>query len=340
MNLGERLRSARRRKGLSLRNLAVKVKVSAQAISKYERNLDTPSSPVLIRLSRALGVSIERLLRPHKVSLSDVSYRRHKSRLSKTELEKIREHVLDWLERYLSIEEIVGGQPKFELQKISVAIETIEDAEYAAEKLRRLWHLGEDPIPHLISTCQVHGIRVGLVEAPVAFDAMAFIANDSIPVIVVNRNLPGDRQRLSIAHELGHLVIQLPSDWPEKEVEKAAFRFAGAFLMPKEQVFRELGRQRSRLDYWEELYLLKHRYGLSMQAIVRRAYDLGVIKKHVYESICKFFRRQGWHQKEPGLAYPPEQTERFEQLVFRALNEGLISRRRAEELLGKPLLDN
>jgi len=340
MNLGERLRGARRRKGLSLRKLAVKVKVSAQAISKYERNLDTPSSPVLIRLSRALGVSIERLLRPQKVVLTNVSYRCHKTRLTKSERETIQEEVSDWLERYLAIEEILGQRSKFDLKKIVIPIKGLEDAESAAEKLRRLWHLGEDPIPHLIYTCEEHGIRVGLVAGPKAFDAMAFFANDSIPVIVVNRGLPGDRQRLSIAHELGHLVLQVPGDWPEKDVERAAFRFAGAFLMPRGQVFWELGRHRSHLEYWKELYLLKHRYGISMQAIVRRAYDLGVIEEYVYRSICRSFRQQGWHEKEPGAPYPPEKTDRLEQLVFRALNEGLISRRRAEELLGRALSDS
>jgi len=340
MSLGERLRSARRRAGLSLRALADQVNVSAQAISKYERNLDTPSSSVLIRLSRVLGVSIERLLRPQKVRLSGVSYRRHKTRLNKTEQEKIREAVLYWLERYLAIEEIVENPPKFDLKKISPAIQKIEDVETAAEKLRERWHLGEDPIPHLISTCEDHGIRVGLVEGPEAFDAMAFFANDSIPVIAVNPRLPGDRQRFSIAHELGHLFLQLPSDWQEKQIEEAAFRFAGAFLIPKQQVLRQLGPQRSRLEYWQELHPLKHRYGISMQAIVRRAYDLGVIKKHVYESICKSFRQRGWHKMEPGVPYPPEKTERLEQLTFHALNEGLISQRRAEELLEKPVRDN
>ncbi|NPV30275.1 MAG: helix-turn-helix transcriptional regulator, partial [Firmicutes bacterium] len=57
--VGERLRLARRAAGLSLRELANRVGVSPQAISKYERGLDIPSSGVLLRLAEALGVKVE-----------------------------------------------------------------------------------------------------------------------------------------------------------------------------------------------------------------------------------------------------------------------------------------
>ncbi|MDW8291222.1 MAG: helix-turn-helix transcriptional regulator, partial [Armatimonadota bacterium] len=53
MNLGERLKSARKRAGLSMRALAERAGVSAQAISKYERGQDVPSSVVIIRLAKA-----------------------------------------------------------------------------------------------------------------------------------------------------------------------------------------------------------------------------------------------------------------------------------------------
>ncbi len=46
--LGERLKMARAMSGLSLRDVAAKAGVSHMAISKYERGLDMPSSPVLL----------------------------------------------------------------------------------------------------------------------------------------------------------------------------------------------------------------------------------------------------------------------------------------------------
>ena len=62
--LGERLRIARKKAGLSLRELAAIMDppVSAQAISKYEANEMMPSSRVLVGLGKALGVSLDFLM--------------------------------------------------------------------------------------------------------------------------------------------------------------------------------------------------------------------------------------------------------------------------------------
>ena len=70
--------------------------------------------------------------------------------------------------------------------------------------------------------------------------------NDEHPLIIVNKTFPGDRQRLSLAHELGHLVLKLDEGIDE---EAAAFRFAGAFLIPKQTAIQELGPKRRMLDF-------------------------------------------------------------------------------------------
>lgn len=336
MGLGERLKSARKRAGLNLRELATQVGVSAQAISKYERGLDMPGSAVLIRLARALDVSPEWLLRPTQVTLSPPAYRSHRSRLQIKSASRIEEQVREWLERYLTIEEIIGEAQSFTLPAIRRNIEQIEDTETAAEDLRHAWHLGEDAIPDLIATLEAHGIKVGVMPGPDHFDALTLFADHSVPVIVVKEGIPGDRQRLSLAHELGHLILNMPADWEEKAVEAAAFRFAGAFLVPRAAAQRELGTSRSHLDLYE-LHLLKHRYGISMQAWVHRASDLGIISPATAQELYRRFRSQGWHLREPGDPYPAENTTRLERLVLRALAEGLITESRAEELLGRPL---
>ncbi len=337
MSLGERLKSARKRAGLNLRQLAGQVGVSAQAISKYERDLDAPGSAVLIRLSEALGVSLEWLLRPVQVVVSAPAYRSHRSRLRSRKMAQVEEQVREWLERYLTIEEITGEMQAFTLpDRLGGAIECIEDAEKVAEDLRRAWDLGEGALPDLIATLEGRGVKVGVIPGPDHFDALTLFANESVPVIVVKADIPGDRQRLSLAHELGHLVLRAPQAWEEKAIEAAAFRFAGAFLAPRAAVQRELGVSRMSLDLYE-LHLLKHRYGISMQAWVHRAHDLGIISVATAQKFYRRFRAQGWHVQEPGDPYPPETTTRLERLVLRALAEGLITEGRVGELLGRPL---
>jgi Zn-dependent peptidase ImmA (M78 family) len=118
--------------------------------------------------------------------------------------------------------------------------------------------------------------------------------------------------------------------------EDASHRFVGAFLVPAASARFELGFKRSTLDM-NELYLLKHKYGLSMQAWIFRARDLEIISPSMARQLFQQFRARGWHRKEPGQVYLPEKPFRLERLIYRALAEDLISRSKAQELLGEPL---
>jgi len=81
--IGERIRQARKAAGLSLRALAGRAGVTAMAISKYETGKSTPSSRVLLDLSKALGVRTEYFFRPLKIELQEIKHRKH-SRASET----------------------------------------------------------------------------------------------------------------------------------------------------------------------------------------------------------------------------------------------------------------
>ncbi len=247
MQLGERLKSCRRHAGLSLRALADQVGVSAQAISKYERNLDVPGSAVLLRLSKALGVSVEYLLRPVTVTLTKPAYRRHRSRMSRKAELSIQAQAQDWLERYLTVEALLGESQPFVPPDIPLQIAEIEDIEECAIALRHAWKLGLDSIPNLTETLEAQGIKVGFVPGGNHFDALCFVANEHVPVIVIREDAPGDRQRFSMAHELAHLLLKMPETWSESQVEQAANRFAGAFLVPRPTAFQELGQNRTSL---------------------------------------------------------------------------------------------
>ena len=332
MGMGERLNMARQMAGLSQRALAGEAGTSAMAISKYERDLDVPSSGVLIRLARALDVKVEYFLRPVSVSLSAPAYRRRTS-LRVKDQNVILGQTREWLERYIDVESLFGEAPEFVLPNVNRYVATLDDVERVALDLRQAWDVGLDPIDNLVEILETNGIKAGMVEGVDEFDALTVWANDHAPVIVVKRSLPGDRQRFNLAHELGHLVLD-PAEGVDEE--KAAYRFAGAFLVPAPMVRLELGQRRQTLDLYE-LHLLKHKYGLSMQAWVYRAKDLEVISEAVAVRLFRKFRREGWHRVEPGDAIPPETPGRMKRLVLRALAEDVISQSRAAELLGRPL---
>lgn len=337
MNIGERLKGARLRAGLNLRDLAEQVGVSAQAISKYERGLDTPGSGILIRLSQALKVRVEYLMRPVNITLSQPSFRR-KAGLSQKDQRTIQSQVQDWLERYISIEAIVANQVEFKMPEIKRSVSSLDDVEQVVLALRQAWDLGHDPIDNLVEMLEQRGIKVGIVPGADDFDALTLCANETMPVIVVKEDVPGDRQRFSIAHELGHNILVIPQEWSDDLAEKAAYRFAGAFLAPAPAVRQELGETRQKLDLYE-LHLLKHKYGLSMRAWIHRALELNIINESENRRLKELFKGNDWMEVEPGDPYLPEKVNRMERLVMRAMVEDVISESRAAELLGMPMTE-
>lgn len=333
MTIGERIKIGRRAAGLSQRALAEAVGVSAMAISKYERQLDTPSSGVLLRLAQALNVKTEYFLRPVTVTVAAPSYRRRTSLPRKQEY-AIMGQIQEWLERYLDVESFFNGPPDFDLPAdLGRRVASLSEVERVVLDLRRAWHLGWDPIENLVEVLEDRGIKVGQVDGHEDFDALTFWVDDNIPVIAVERDLPGDRQRFNLAHELGHLILEPVED---VDIEKAVYRFAGAFLVPEPVARFELGDHRQTLDF-HELHLLKHKYGLSMQAWVYRAKDLSILSESAATRLFRQFRQEGWHRQEPGDPIPPEEPGRLKRLVIRALAEDMISQSRAAELLGMPL---
>ena len=332
--IGERLKVARHRAGLSTRALAGKAGVSAMAVSKYERGLDVPGSDVLIRLARALDVKVEFLLRRVNLQLAASSFRCRQALPAKQRRALLAE-VQDFAERYVQAVELFDRVSEPVLP--SVPVKTVEEAEAAAGRMRRTWTLGEGPIDNLTAVLEANGLMVGPVTGDLRFDA-ALVRTEgkpSLPVVVVRQDLPGDRQRFSIAHELGHLVMR-PA--PGVNEEKAAHRFAAALLVPAAVARTELGKRRAELAPLE-LHLLKHKYGLSMMGWVMRAQDLGIITTATAERLHRVFRSRGWHRQEPGDQIEPERPERLKLLVLRALAEDLISESRAAELLGSSLAE-
>ncbi len=340
MNIGERIELARKKAGLTQQELADKVGgITKQSISKYEIGKSVPSSGVLLRLANTLGVTLDFLVRPTLVKLDDVQFRKT-TKVSAADLARIEADVTDVLERELTVERIVLGQDVRQYDGPSdVPVDSLDDAEAAAAALREQWGLGLEPIANLTNLLEDHGVRVVVVAPAKGFDGLKQWVHDR-PVIALAATPMGDRQRFTMAHELGHLILKCSARDSEVEnrrfEQNAANRFAGALLVPCETVLANLGEQRTGLSL-EELYALKHLYGASMQCWTRRARDCAVISEKTYVDICKHARKHGWRDEEPGDQVEPEMPTVSARLLERAQAEDYISEARAAELAGKSL---
>lgn len=337
--IGKRLKLARHAVGLSLRDLEQQIDklVTAQAINKYELGKAMPSSDVLIALADALDVSVDYLFGDPNLVMEAVEFRGNRLK-SKRDLARIEAKVLHLLDRYLTVEEILN-MPSIAWDRPQQApwpvLRDPAEAEFAAQGLRAHWGLGGDPIANLVELAEERGVKVVSTGVEQVVGLTARVSREDgreSSVIVVNRGHGGERQRFTIAHELGHMVLDVAQNVAE---EKAAQRFAGAFLMPAETLQAKIGIRRKSVS-WDELFDLKRIFGVSVQALVYRCREIDIFSNALFRQFFEEFTRLGWRRppfSEPN-AMECEKPRRFQRLCFRALSEGAISEAKAAELLG------
>ncbi len=336
---GKRLKQLRLSRNLSLEALAAEMGgiITKQALSKYELGKAIPSPVVMSKLASALGVKAAYLFSEPPITIEFIAYRKA-SRLLKREGARIEGIVEQALEKRVHLQELIGQSDGSAVPIKKLPIKKIEDSEVAAERLRKLWELGSDPILNITATLENHFLSILEVESNEKFDGISAIAYDDdhhvkAAAIVTRCGIAGERQRLNLAHELGHIVLDTSENIDE---EKAAFRFGAAFLAPAEKLLTEVGTKRAFLQT-EELLLLKRQFGISLQALLYRLRDLDIITESYYRQWCKEINRRGWKKKEP-LELPSENPEWLRRSILRVLGEGLITREYAETALGEPVI--
>ena len=345
--IGERLQQARMMRGHSLRSLAEQLDgvASHTTLQKFEKGLNTPDTKILGKIARALDVRIGYFFKSEGLRLETIEYRKS-SKVGKKVAHQLAEQAVEFFERYLEIEEILGIEAAaFEPEDFSAfekssLPEAIEDLTL---RLRESWGLGSNPIANVHTTLEQQGVKVRLLPNAEGFDGLAGYATRAgrkIPTIAVsNECMTSDlpRLRFTLLHELGHLAMSLPETLEHKEKEACCHRFAGAFLFPKSSVYEILGKKRKKI-LLAELKQIKSEWGISIAALMRRAVDLEIISPGTYKGFCIWKNSQhGFGKHEPQTWIGSEKSDRFEQLVFRAFAESQISVSKAADLLGLSL---
>jgi Zn-dependent peptidase ImmA (M78 family) len=277
------------------------------------------------------------------MTLDGVEFRK-KHITSKREEAFVEGQALHLLERYLTLEDVLGlASVLWDCpREAPYPVTKVDDAENAARAVRTHWGLGIDPILSLSELLEERGIKilsVALSDIDGLTAKVRRLNSEAVPVIVVKAGAWSERKRFTLAHELGHMVMDV---WQGVDAEKAANRFAGAFLMPPEALWREIGKRRTMISLGE-LLRLKELFGASFQAIVYRCHDLGIIPAPAFRRLFQIFNERGWRKppfKEPGPLDPAqEEPRRMQRLCFRALSEGAISESKAAEILGISVRD-
>ncbi|MDP9365512.1 MAG: ImmA/IrrE family metallo-endopeptidase [Chloroflexota bacterium] len=160
------------------------------------------------------------------------------------------------------------------------------------------------------------------------------------PMIVIPPSILGDRLRLSVAHEVDHLVQHFPLVGSLPDAERDAYRFAAELLTPEVAMRREI---RAPVTL-TSLAPLKPRWGVSIQMLIRRSRDLGVVDDRSYAQLNQQLSARGWKLREPEqLAVPvekPRALRKMAELLYGSpLGSGEIARLASDECLPRRFLE-
>ena len=332
---GIRLKLARKMAGMSLQNLSDVLvnKVTKQALSKYEQGEMKPTSEVLLSIAKAFKLKPDYFLKKKNLELGQILFRK-RAALSKKEEDAIVEKVRDYVERYIELEEILNVQNPFINPLENFKVETKNDVEKAAIKIREDWNLGDKPISNIVEMLELKSIKVILIDDVDALDGLAVFTSSGIPIVVVNKQGKSiERIRFTIIHELAHLLLDLSvlGDDHKREEEWCHF-FASCVLIPSHMLLKMIGGGKRTYVYINELIKIKEYYGISIRAIVHRLRALEIITDNYYQRWVVYMSKTYGSKEEPGEYKGEEASKNFDLLIARGLSEGLISLSKAAAL--------
>ncbi len=336
MMIGDRIRQARVAAGMTQDEVvdalaADGLSLTKAGLSKYERGGSTPRPSVLRALGQALGVDTSYFLEEPSVTIEWLAFRKA-SRMGKKKQARVKVLAESTVEAFMALRHALEPRAAEPSLPERIAAYEPEDAEAAAASLRAHWQLGDQPIESVTAAIEDGGGIVVESEADDGrFDGLSGWINRTTPVVVVSAAASDDRRRFSLAHELGHLVMDT-GDVDAKTEEQLAHRFAASFLVTAGTARRELGSKRRHLDF-RELAMVKRKHGLSMQAWILRAVDLEIIAPSHARTLFADMSARGWRRAEPVQFRGQERPQKLRQLTIRALAEGLLSREQAERVL-------
>lgn len=293
-----RLRLARQLRGMTQAELGGELGVSRQFVHQLETGSKLPSAELHDSCARALGFHSRFFASPiaNEVRDDECHFRKRRATPQHMRSRAVAQGTLfaelvAWLDRNLHLPEV--SLP-------TVDLSSTESIERGAEACRNAWGLGLDaPIDNVTRVLERAGVVVSTFDG-VSNQVDAFSWYGPRPIVIRNlaKGCPA-RSRFDSSHECAHLVGHVGISTEDADREAEADRFASAFLLPRSSFPREFPRG-ARMD-WQALVRMKERWGVSLQALIRRAFDLKLISSRQYRGAYIYISKRGWRTNEPGV---------------------------------------
>lgn len=299
--------------GLSQPQLASAADVTRAAISKLESGeTNNPSAETILRIAARLNKPVEFFYTQYtpEFRIETIPTFRSFSSATKRDREKV-DIIINRLALFLQLLSTMillrdRILPDCYNNPSSSPVKN-EKIEELATSVREFWGMPDGSVRNLINWVENKGIICFPYALPDSVDSVNVTLtfngeskSNGHPIIIYNSSLSYYRQRFTIAHELGHILLH--SEWSEEEYEKyhalaenQAHRFAASFMMPADSFDVPAGR-----NSIGDALLLKDRWGMSVAAICHRLFELKIIDEQRYKSLYIDLSRRGWRKEEPG----------------------------------------
>jgi Zn-dependent peptidase ImmA (M78 family) len=270
--------------------------VSQGYISKAEAGRLEVTGPRLSLYATALGYPVAVLCtdpQVHGVGVGLVHHRKRAS-LGAPALRRIHAELALARMQTRALLALAGAEHRHLFHRI--VVDDFDTASDAAMTLRREWELAAGAVPQLVRLIEDAGGLVLVRDlGSRELDAVTQWIDGDPPLFLINEHAPADRFRFSLTHELGHVIMHGEPGVTAVQ-ERQADEFASEFLLPADAIRAEL--KQGRLDL-PRLLTLKHRWGVSMVALLRRASTLGVSTDWQYRNLMVEMSALGYRTQEP-----------------------------------------
>lgn len=301
----ERLIEARAARRITSKSeLAKMIDVNPSAVTRWENGTHAPDADALSQLAIALNVRKEFFLRPVQERQSPVFYRSLASTLKRDTA--YQEGQMQWLQ---DISTVLGHYVDFPavdfpdlMAGASYRQLRDEDIEGMAAELRRHWGLGDGPCPDVVGLMERIGCIVGSIEMGTSKLDGLCTWSGVVPrphILLAEDKMSLPRRQMDAAHELGHAILHRGVSEEElvadlKEIERQAFRFASALLMPAKTYPYELPN-----FSLASMLSMKGRWRVSIKAQIVRLKQLEIIDPDYAVQLYKLYSAKGWSKEEP-----------------------------------------
>ncbi|NBB18823.1 ImmA/IrrE family metallo-endopeptidase [Runella sp. CRIBMP] len=305
---------ARESRGLTQIELCRLMNVAQGTVSKLENEDIYFSDEYAFKLSEILNYPLSFFSQKDDIYPISMIYYRKKAKIPGKIQSKF-EATINILR--INIERLLKRVELVEPNLINWDVEKNGSPEHAAMYLREVWKVPKGRIENLTELIEDNGIFVIQVDfGTEAIDGVSLFTSKGQPVIFVNSGFSADRQRLTVAHELGHLILhftKLPDNF--RDLEKEAFRFANEFLFPEIEFRRSFAKLNLKV-----LANMKRYWKVSMASMIMRAHNLEMLtsneEKYLWQQMVPFRTRE-----PEELDFPKEQPTLLKEVIEIHKNE-------------------